>query len=601
MPTARAASSSRFWPAILVLVTVCSPSFITLASAQSTWTNPTATVRNGTYEGLYAPGFDQDFFLGIPYAQDTGGANRFRIPQILNETWTGARTAHNYSNACPDWEPDEDAVYGMSENCLSINIVRPAGWNDSSNSSSEALPVLFWIHGGSYQVGTSSLSYYNLSYIVQRSVEMGRPVLAASINYRKGAWGNLYSQELAGSGNTNLALRDMRHALAWVSENIGGFGGDAQRVTLWGESSGSFAVGQLLMSYGGRTDGLFHASIQESGSASTAWYNGTDWYQPLYETIVDAVHCTDAIDTLACLRSVPYATLLPYMQTDVGPGFYPTVDGDIMPNYPTVLLAEGRFAHVPHLYGTNSDEGTANAPDGINTDDDLFAYLYTGVGYQFPARTVREIMRLYPDDPAQGIPLNTGNVRFAELGWQYKRVAAIVGDIYYHAPRWDDARHYARYNPNDTFVYRFNTRGWVPVTGAAAAANVTTSNVSVSCVDDICGELNTPSEGVTHATELAFVFDNPAKTGPWPEYRALGQQMAQMWINFAHDRTPNGAGTGTGTANWTVAWPPYASGGEEGANLVLQTASQGGFYVEPDTYRLAGRQYLTKWARRRHV
>lgn len=580
------------WAQALALVALSS--FVGTTSALS---NPTATVRNGTLEGLYAPTFDQDLFLGIPYAQDTSGVNRFRIPQALNETWAGIRDAKNYSNACPDVEPDEDGIYGMGEDCLSINIVRPAGYDGSSANSTTTgnLPVMFWIHGGSYQVGTSGLSRYNLSYVVQRSVEIGRPVLAASINYRKGAWGNMYSQEIAGSGNTNLALRDMRQALAWVSENIEAFGGDKNRVTIWGESSGSFAVGQLLMTYGGRTDGLFHASIQESGSASTAWYNGTDWYQPIYDSIVDDVNCTDAIDTLECLRSVPYETLYPYMQTAIGPGFYPTVDGDIMPNYPTVLLSEGRFAHVPHLYGTNSDEGSDNAPEGIDTDDELFDYLHTGVGYDFPAATVRQIMALYPDDPAQGIPLNTGAERFADRGWQYKRVAAIVGDIYYHATRWNDARHYAQHTPNGTFIYRFNTRGWVEVASNATSTNTTT----VSCVDGVCGTLNAAYKGVAHATELAFVFDNPEYTGPWPEYRELGQQMAQMWINFAHDWDPNGVGPGS--TNVTVAWPTYASGGDEGANLVIQTESQGGFYVEPDTYRLAGREYLTKWARRRHV
>lgn len=599
LPKSRASTQGSHWLGTLTKLVAISSLIATTTSAEQP--NPTATVLNGTYEGLFVPTFDQDVFLGIPYAQDTSGANRFRIPQALNKTWTGYRDAKNYSHACPDPDPDDDGLYGMSEDCLSINVVRPAGYdhpsNSSANNATTRLPVMFWIHGGSYQVGTSGLGSYNLSYVVQRSVEMGRPVLAASINYRKGAWGNLYSQEMAGSGNTNLALRDMRQALAWVSENIAAFGGDPGRVTLWGESSGSFAVGQLLLSYGGRADGLFHASIQESGSAATAWYNGTDWYQPLFDRIVDAVNCTDAVDTLACLRGVPYDSLYPHMQTDTGPGFYPTVDGDIMPNYPTVLLSQGRFAHVPHLYGTNSDEGTANAPTGINTDDELFDYLYTGVGYDFPAATVRHIMDLYPDDPTQGIPLNTGTERFADLGWQYKRVAAIVGDIYYHATRWNDARHYSQYNPNYTFVYRFNTRGWVQV-----ASNTTnTSDATVLCVDQVCGTLNTASSGVAHATELAFVFDNPAKTGPWPEYRELGQQMAQMWINFAHDGNPNGAVGSTGTANLTVEWPTYASGGDQGANLVLQTETQGGFYVEPDTYRLEGRKYLTKWARRRHV
>lgn len=199
--------------------------------------DPTVTVVNGTYEGLYLPSFDQDVFLGIPYAQDTGGHNRLRIPQSLNETWNGTRPAKAYGDSCPDFTPEVDGFYGMSENCLSINVVRPAGI-----SQDESLPVALWIHGGSYQVGTSALPYYNLTYIVQRSVEIGKPIVAASINYRKGGWGMMYSREIQGTGNTNLALRDMRKGLAWISENIEAFGGNKDSVTIWGESAGSFAI-----------------------------------------------------------------------------------------------------------------------------------------------------------------------------------------------------------------------------------------------------------------------------------------------------------------------------------------------------------------------
>jgi carboxylesterase type B len=341
------------------------------------------------------------------------------------------------------------------------------------------------------------------------------------------------------------------------------------------------------MTYGGRTDGLFHRTIQESGSAATAWYNGSDWYQPIYDKIVQQTNCTDWPDTLACLRTIPYSTIYPLLDSSKvgGPGFYPTVDGDIFPNYPTVLLHEGRFAHVPHLYGTNSDEGTDNAPPGIiNTDKDLYDYLYGSTGFNFPSSVVRKIMDLYPDDPAKGIPLSTGSERFAEEGYQYKRIAAILGDVFYHAPRLDDARWYSKYS--DTYIYRFNTRPYENATNATYT--------------DYIGELAPAYKGVQHFSEVAFIFANPQFVGPWPEYKALSDQMSAQWINFIHGGNPNGVAQEYETG--LPKWPKY-SDGKRGLNLVLQANGRGynGSYVEEDTYRLEGREYLIKWARRRHV
>lgn len=92
-----------------------------------------------------------------------------------------------------------------------------------------------------------------------------------------------------------------------------------------GESSGSFAVGQLVLTYGGRTDGLFHRSIQESGSASTAWCNSSAWYEPIYNKIVEQTKCTNAINTLECLRTRSYKTIYPFLNPNkiAGPGWYP--------------------------------------------------------------------------------------------------------------------------------------------------------------------------------------------------------------------------------------------------------------------------------------
>lgn len=333
------------------------------------------------------------------------------------------------------------------------------------------------------------------------------------------------------------------------------------------------------MTYGGRTDNLFHRSIQESGSAATAWYNGTEWYQPIYDKIVSQTNCTDWPDTLECLRSLPYETIYPFMDSSKvgGPGFYPVVDGDIMPNYPTVLLEQGRFAHVPHLYGSNSDEGTDNAPAGIiNTDEDVYNYIYGSTGYDFPPSVVQEIMQLYPDDPARGIPLNTGIERYEYMGKQYKRMAAIIGDVFYHATRLADARAYAKRAP--TYIYCFNTRPWTNGTNATFT--------------DYEGGLAPAYKGVQHFSEVPFVFGTPRFVGPWEEYKALSKEMSAQWINFVVSGDPNGEGL--------PQWPEY---GDEGLDLVIQATGRGqnGSYVERDDWRLEGREYLTKWARRRHV
>lgn len=226
---------------------------------------PTVTVKNGTYSGVYLPNFDQDIFLGIPYSYPPTAPYRFLPARPLNTTWEGVRNTSTYGNTCPSaYATDLALPYGMSENCLYLNVVRP-----STRDPNEKLPILFWIHGGSYQTGASSLPNYNLTYIVDRSVELSSPIIAVSVNYRKGPWGLMYGDEIKEEGNENLAIKDVMLALRWVKENLDAFEGDVEKVTIQGESSGSFMVGQLIVAGAGKWEPLFHQSIQESGSAST--------------------------------------------------------------------------------------------------------------------------------------------------------------------------------------------------------------------------------------------------------------------------------------------------------------------------------------------
>jgi carboxylesterase type B len=325
---------------------------------------PTVKLLNGSYYGLHNPTYDQDFFLGMPFAQPPVGDFRLRLPQPLNTTWTGTKNATQYGYACYGYGSD-DWVLGnpVSEDCLSINVVRPAG-----TPSNAKLPIGVWIYGGGGTEGSSLDPRYNLSFIVQQSVEMGKPMIGVSLNYRLQAFGYLFGTAVLNAGTANLGYRDQRLALYWIQENIAAFGGDPTKVTIWGESAGANSVGVQTIAYGGRDDGLFRGAIQESGGAITSVRvaNATTWDQ-FYNNITRATNCSTEGDTLACLRKIPINALNAVFNSSVTarvPQWGAVVDGDFIQATGTSSLVNGNFVKVPLLHGRNFDEGTAFGTKG---------------------------------------------------------------------------------------------------------------------------------------------------------------------------------------------------------------------------------------------
>ncbi|KAM5344315.1 hypothetical protein ACJ41O_012852 [Fusarium nematophilum] len=523
--------------------------------------NPTANLKNGTYIGAHHRAYNQDFFLGVPYAQPPVGDLRFRVPHSLNSTWEEPRNATAYGAAC--YQFSQDGLRG-SDDCLSINVVRPSGFDGAK------LPVALWIHGGGLVGGSNSDPTQNLSFIVDESVKIGAPIIAASINYRLHAWGFMWGSAMKAEGAGNLGFRDQRLALHWVRENIGAFGGDPDKVVIWGQSGGARGVASQITAYKGRDDGLFRGAIMESATGFHTDFgevsdpSSVTWDES-YESLLEKVGCESGPDSLQCLREVPAPELASTLRNVTFPPWLNVIDGDFIQEHRAELIRTGNFVHIPIINGVTSDDGDYFAQQGLENDQQWKAWLRSGGADN---GTIEALSALYPDIPRLGLPASlkgrpTGD--FKSYGRQWKRAVALGGDRAMHGPR----------------------RAWVR---SWAAANLT----AYSYRFDVLRPDSDAAHGVGHSAELPFVFRNTEGVGyedgnPFegtpPSYKKLSKAMARMWVSFVNHLDPNVYGS-----KEIGKWPSYQLG--EPKNLVFAINSSGLGYLEPDTYRSEQLEYL---------
>ncbi|KAF2456348.1 Alpha/Beta hydrolase protein, partial [Lineolata rhizophorae] len=425
---------------------------------------PRARTLNGTYEGLHSEEWDQDFFLGVPFAKPPVAGRRFRIAQAIDEAWEDVREAKEYSAECIGYGGDNNG-YPLSEDCLYLNIIRPSSpfTNTTADDNSPRLPVAIWIHGGGFYQGGGVDARYNLTYLVSESVTLGMPIIGITINYRLGGWGFLASDEIMTSGQTNLGLRDQRAAMRWVQENIEAFGGDPAQVTIFGESAGAASIGLHLTAHGGRDDGLFSAAAMQSGNPIYYRpFNSTaDWWNFLYAQVVRdtgcAIHPSEAPASgtaLECLRHVPFEQLHGVFNSSevLRTTWGPVIDGDLIAKRTSQQVSAGEFVKVPILAGTNTDEGSVFAPIPMETEEDFVRFLKTNTRV-LPAlddAAVEKVLELYPLPDTSNSNSNTtsssatANALSPTLpfspsphpyGLHWPRAVAYATDVLFAAPR----------------------------------------------------------------------------------------------------------------------------------------------------------------------
>ena len=466
----------------------------------------TIDTRLGGVQGLRNDGVLS--FRGLRYAEPPTGARRF-LPPVAAAPWTGTRDATAFPDRCPQTGfPGGilgEAVGETSEDCLFLTVVAPSAEGGHR-------PVLFWIHGGGFTLG--SANEYDGSVLAAQG-----DVVVVTINYRLGLLGfydlSPLGDELAGSASNGI--RDQVLALEWVRDNIADYGGDPGNVTIFGESAGGHSVHALLATPS--ADGLYHKAIAHSpGTANRPPDDVVASLSAHLEVPPDAL--------LARLRAMTTEQLLAVQGAVPGGGG--TVDGTVVTRSTNDAILERGDDGVPLIAGSNRDEGTlftAMLPPGMEPSNAGIARLVTGGGD--PSEYIAAVQAALPDADTREVH---------ERIWvDLFRMSAI-----------DSTSRATAAGPGG-WLYQFDLPATVQWQGREM--------------------------GATHGSEIPFTFNRYAgpEQGPLalhdpadPVVRDLARRWSDTIIAFARTGDPNGAGL--------PHWPRYTTDTRE--TLVLDADSR---------------------------
>jgi para-nitrobenzyl esterase len=480
--------STKTW---LIMLICCSA-----LSAQAATVQTDSGLLAGTSEnGLQV-------FRGIPFAAPPVANLRWHEPQPV-QPWSGTRPADEFGPACPQGQVTADGTLGanISEDCLYLNV-----WSPAVNAE-ERLPVLVWIYGGGFGGGRTSDPLFNGAPLAEKGV------VYVSLAYRVGVMGFFAHPELSeenralhgAAASGNYGLLDLVSGLQWVKQNIAAFGGDPNRVTIWGESAGAIAASMLTVSPLAKD--LFHGVISDSGGSFGPVRTPTapgENVPPLNiaEQGGTALAAKLGAASLAELRQKPVGEVMTQARGIGGIG-WPILDGWVIPDDQYVLYSKGAYHDTPILVGINSDEGASFS----RTDDRAQFEADTRVRFGPHADAMLQAYSVEREGSVKQAARNI--VREASFGWH----------------TWVWAKLQTERGGSDAYVYYFDQRPPYPADSRFA---------------DVAG------------AELPYPFKeldlNPL---PWTDSdRNISEAMATYWTNFAKTGNPNGAGL--------PEWPAFA-------------------------------------------
>lgn len=498
-----------------------------------------ATVKQGKVKGVVERGLGT--FKAIPFAEAPVGNLRWKAP-VPKKPWQGVYAATEFGGMPPQqvrtW-PGAPAPK-VSEDCLYLNIQTPA------ESAKEALPVLVWIHGGGFITGDAN------SNDGAKFAKQG--IVYVSLSYRTGALGFLSLPELSAENERgisgNYGLLDMIEGLKWVKENIAAFGGDPAKVTIMGESAGAIAVSMLCASP--LAKGLFRGAISESGGSfcpvdavrvdnngirdvKGSEQYGLDWMKRV------------GVSSLAELRETPWETLVSDAQSGGVGGFWPTVDGYVLPDDQYKMYEAGNYNDVNVLIGTNSDEGA------------MFCRPTELKKYQADIRAeygpfAERMLQLYP--------AKTDEETFGALSDIFRETA-------FAWPTWAWAVLQQKTGKGKVYMYYFD---------------------QFDANRPMFGGPNAPKpRGANHASELQYVFASPWGRPFEGGDKAVSDAMNSYWGNFVKTGDPNGEGLDN--------WPVY----RDGENTVMLFKNGTSLIATPNKPQLQVMEDYFAWKRQQPI